>query len=100
MAMRVLVAKRKKMASRGQENSLGHEKEFPCHRTPHRRRNTQSGIRSKPSCSSESRPRFAVPAGRSSPNTGTARPISRSEEHTSELQSQFHLVCRLLLEKK
>src|SRR6266568_6268334 len=24
---------------------------------------------------------------------------SRSEEHTSELQSQFHLVCRLLLEK-
>src|SRR5689334_23428134 len=23
----------------------------------------------------------------------------RSEEHTSELQSQFHLVCRLLLEK-
>src|SRR5689334_24683530 len=26
--------------------------------------------------------------------------IVRSEEHTSELQSQFHLVCRLLLEKK
>src|SRR5689334_15848928 len=26
--------------------------------------------------------------------------IERSEEHTSELQSQFHLVCRLLLEKK
>src|SRR5689334_24356772 len=25
---------------------------------------------------------------------------SRSEEHTSELQSQFHLVCCLLLEKK
>src|SRR5689334_24932672 len=24
----------------------------------------------------------------------------RSEEHTSELQSQFHLVCRVLLEKK
>src|SRR5712692_11457663 len=24
---------------------------------------------------------------------------ARSEEHTSELQSQFHLVCRLLLEK-
>src|SRR2546430_5987356 len=30
-----------------------------------------------------------------------ARPISpRSEEHTSELQSQSNLVCRLLLEKK
>src|SRR5690348_17726205 len=26
--------------------------------------------------------------------------ISRSEEHTSELQSPVHLVCRLLLEKK
>src|SRR6266568_9299098 len=29
-----------------------------------------------------------------------SRPRERSEEHTSELQSQFHLVCRLLLEKK
>src|SRR2546429_7243790 len=27
-------------------------------------------------------------------------PASRSEEHTSELQSRLHLVCRLLLEKK
>src|SRR2546422_2863732 len=27
-------------------------------------------------------------------------PIARSEEHTSELQSRLHLVCRLLLEKK
>src|SRR2546429_4364460 len=26
--------------------------------------------------------------------------IGRSEEHTSELQSRLHLVCRLLLEKK
>src|SRR5438309_7442208 len=30
----------------------------------------------------------------------TLDPFLRSEEHTSELQSQFHLVCRLLLEKK
>src|SRR5689334_894450 len=30
----------------------------------------------------------------------TRHPRLRSEEHTSELQSQFHLVCRLLLEKK
>src|SRR5437867_5847588 len=29
-----------------------------------------------------------------------ARPRSRSEEHTSELQSPYDLVCRLLLEKK
>src|SRR2546422_2142620 len=28
------------------------------------------------------------------------RPDPRSEEHTSELQSRLHLVCRLLLEKK
>src|SRR5690625_5552472 len=28
------------------------------------------------------------------------KPISRSEEHTSELQSRGHLVCRLLLEIK
>src|SRR5689334_23949151 len=27
-------------------------------------------------------------------------PVLRSEEHTSELQSQFHLVCRRLLENK
>src|SRR3989449_5876724 len=27
-------------------------------------------------------------------------PLARSEEHTSELQSRLHLVCRLLLEKK
>src|SRR2546429_3164922 len=27
-------------------------------------------------------------------------PVWRSEEHTSELQSRLHLVCRLLLEKK
>src|SRR5258705_2352036 len=30
----------------------------------------------------------------------TGRPPARSEEHTSELQSLRHLVCRLLLEKK
>src|SRR5687767_15731980 len=29
-----------------------------------------------------------------------SRPLSRSEEHTSELQSLAYLVCRLLLEKK
>src|SRR2546430_7237909 len=31
---------------------------------------------------------------------GAARSNHRSEEHTSELQSQSNLVCRLLLEKK
>src|SRR5690625_6926208 len=33
-------------------------------------------------------------------NRVVVHPIIRSEEHTSELQSRGHLVCRLLLEKK
>src|SRR2546422_5540802 len=32
--------------------------------------------------------------------TQSCRVTVRSEEHTSELQSRLHLVCRLLLEKK
>src|SRR5437868_6198197 len=36
----------------------------------------------------------------SGPATRAGRPTRRSEEHTSELQSRFDLVCRLLLEKK
>src|SRR5687768_17901123 len=35
------------------------------------------------------------PSGSASPGA-----LERSEEHTSELQSRLHLVCRLLLEKK
>src|SRR5262245_62798188 len=34
------------------------------------------------------------------PESGAASPPHRSEEHTSELQSLRHLVCRLLLEQK
>src|SRR5258708_26847646 len=34
------------------------------------------------------------------PAAGFPPPPGRSEEHTSELQSPDHLVCRLLLEKK
>src|SRR2546422_7607254 len=34
------------------------------------------------------------------PGRGRERRDLRSEEHTSELQSRLHLVCRLLLEKK
>src|SRR5256886_9736571 len=37
---------------------------------------------------------------RSSVRTYVEEPLIRSEEHTSELQSQSNLVCRLLLEKK
>src|SRR5258708_13240655 len=48
------------------------------------------------------RPVLAL-AARSSPRAPSPRPappLTRSEEHTSELQSPDHLVCRLLLEKK
>src|SRR5689334_24779335 len=41
---------------------------------------------------------FLLPGGRGS--SFEQKMEARSEEHTSELQSQFHLVCRLLLEKK
>src|SRR2546430_10715539 len=37
---------------------------------------------------------------RSQDRAGTGEWTGRSEEHTSELQSQSNLVCRLLLEKK
>src|SRR2546422_146195 len=53
-----------------------------------------------------SRPLTRFTSGRSTCGRGgsaSARPASggsRSEEHTSELQSRLHLVCRLLLEKK
>src|SRR5690348_10196147 len=42
----------------------------------------------------------AVNESTSSPTEAHAVKTSRSEEHTSELQSPVHLVCRLLLEKK
>src|SRR5437868_7716632 len=44
----------------------------------------------------------APPAGRGAvrPSASRRRRRTRSEEHTSELQSRFDLVCRLLLEKK
>src|SRR3989442_5264349 len=48
-----------------------------------------------------------APGRRRGPGRGVSRrgavgspPCPRSEEHTSELQSRPHLVCRLLLEKK
>src|SRR5689334_23728027 len=62
-------------------------------RSPWRRSRWSAAIR----CVSVSTTGRSCGAGRSiSGRTNTAR----SEEHTSELQSQFHLVCRLLLEKK
>src|SRR5699024_11811254 len=59
----------------------------------------RTSCRSTPPCVSRSAPTSTG----SSPTTrtSTAPPnCRRSEEHTSELQSRFDLVCRLLLEKK
>src|SRR5439155_23245988 len=48
-------------------------------------------------CPARARPRVARARLRDRRGRGRVR---RSEEHTSELQSRGHLVCRLLLEKK
>src|SRR5947208_4063202 len=46
-------------------------------------------------------PTRASPASSpAAPSSRRSSPVRRSEEHTSELQSPDHLVCRLLLEKK
>src|SRR2546422_8582504 len=61
-----------------------------------RRRSTKSGSLSRAGWSTgTSSASAAVFTG-----GGTAVERERSEEHTSELQSRLHLVCRLLLEKK
>src|SRR5689334_24161110 len=60
-----------------------HATHVPRAQTARTRSNARGSARGSPST-----------ASRSASNPG------RSEEHTSELQSQFHLVCRLLLEKK
>src|SRR5256884_7030090 len=69
-------------------------------------------FRSPPKLTSPKAPNFLLklaPSSRRQPANATISrrspsstliPIMRSEEHTSELQSRLHLVCRLLLEKK
>src|SRR5437660_12921610 len=49
-----------------------------------------------PICCGQGRPGGSPPRWRAPSSSASAR----SEEHTSELQSRGHLVCRLLLEKK
>src|SRR5699024_12467386 len=60
------------------------------HRTRPGRQSSSILTRRHPSC---------LPERLGRPVPGTP-PDLRSEEHTSELQSRFDLVCRLLLEKK
>src|SRR5687768_18264462 len=73
----------------------------PAPRASRRRRSASS------SCPCQDRPSRALAEatrssrrGRAARDTAAARRGGRSEEHTSELQSRLHLVCRLLLEKK
>src|SRR2546429_9729307 len=62
-------------------------------RSPWRATGRRERLQRSPRCSRwRARQRCHARAG--------TRGSSRSEEHTSELQSRLHLVCRLLLEKK
>src|SRR5207249_6164387 len=63
---------------------------------------TAGGIRKSPMCDADGHTRSSPTPDRKIGNLGTGFQTSdfRSEEHTSELQSRFDLVCRLLLEKK
>src|SRR2546429_6645235 len=55
----------------------------------------------RPGCAAARARRARRQAGGRDPRDPAARRSTRrSEEHTSELQSRLHLVCRLLLEKK
>src|SRR5437868_12815721 len=62
---------------------------FPTRRSSDLRRRVEAAATLLPRC-------LGSPAGK----LGPSRDPRRSEEHTSELQSRFDLVCRLLLEKK
>src|SRR2546422_1707849 len=70
-------------------------------------RSRRHGLRTRRPCAAPQRPdpcrrrrraRSRLRAPSPAPAVETA--LVRSEEHTSELQSRLHLVCRLLLEKK
>src|SRR2546422_3303820 len=68
-------------------------------RSPAHPRHRRDGV--PPGDDGTPRPRLPRSAGRRSRREGgRGEDHVRSEEHTSELQSRLHLVCRLLLEKK
>src|SRR5687768_18356416 len=77
---------------------------FPTRRSSDLRRTAQSRAqrRSRTSRVSRQRPNSPTPSasGCCCTTGASSSRCSRSEEHTSELQSRLHLVCRLLLEKK
>src|SRR5437899_7119850 len=83
-----------------------HLPSFPTRRSSdlrdHGRRRGQGRPRHAVERRSDPYRRHSHPAARwkSVPRKSPGRGVHRSEEHTSELQSLRHLVCRLLLEKK
>src|SRR2546422_5556608 len=60
----------------------------------------QAGICPESIVVQERVPRASARPAMERKRAGSASAAKRSEEHTSELQSRLHLVCRLLLEKK
>src|SRR5690625_5406677 len=52
------------------------------------------------SCTEQPGKKYLLPPEKPTTSWGKTGPTMRSEEHTSELQSRGHVVCRLLLEKK
>src|SRR5690625_6372545 len=92
MGSRTRAAGSKLHSDRGESSTPeGPYSEF-CNRTSHH--NRKDGRRG---AESRDRPGWCSPHRTQS---SVVYPGSRSEEHTSELQSRGHLVCRLLLEKK
>src|SRR6266516_6383947 len=86
------------------ENAAGAGDPYPCS-TRKTSRAARRPLDSAPATVPISAPFVASPAKKSVPSTGRARARGaslppRSEEHTSELQSPYDLVCRILLEKK
>src|SRR2546429_5021243 len=79
----------------------------PCH-SPGRRARRQSSSQDSPPAAAAAPPSSAraappspeAPSGAPRRSAAPGGVTGRSEEHTSELQSRLHLVCRLLLEKK
>src|SRR3712207_9491261 len=70
-------------------------------RTPHGRRSARQALRGSRGFTLSARRELAAVVGEDGGDVAQAAPApTRSEEHTSELQSRQYLVCRLLLEKK
>src|SRR5437868_11183161 len=69
-------------------------------RSPRRRVSRAPSRRTRPTCLRTTSSRCPLRTRGCASRRGRGTSGHRSEEHTSELQSRFDLVCRLLLEKK